>query len=53
MSMLLDSLLYTYKEIGTVEKNGVKYKKLAKVPRIRSKHRAALPFAPAPSSATN
>lgn len=40
--MNLDSLLYTYKEIGIVEKNGVKYKKLAKVPRIRTKHRAAL-----------
>ena len=42
MPMNLDSLFYTYKQVGVVEKNGVKYKKLAKVPRIRAKHRAAL-----------
>lgn len=41
-SMRFDALLYTYKEVGIVEKNGVKYKKLVKVPRLRSKHREAL-----------
>lgn len=40
--MKLDDLLYTYKEMGVVEKNGVKFKKFVKVPRVRSKHRAAL-----------
>ncbi|TBR17182.1 hypothetical protein EPO15_17485 [bacterium] len=38
----LEGLLYTYKEVGTVEKKGVKYKKYAKVPRFRSKHKALL-----------
>lgn len=40
--MKLDALFYTYKEVGVVEKNGVKYKKLVKVPRLRSKHREAI-----------
>lgn len=39
--MSLPSFLYTYKQVGTVEKDGVKYKKFVKVPLIRSKHRAA------------
>lgn len=37
----LDALLYTYKTVGVVEKDGVKYRKVVKVPRIRSKHKAA------------
>lgn len=40
--MKLDSILYTYKELGTVDKDGVKFKKFVKVPRLRSKHRAVL-----------
>jgi len=39
--MKLDTLLYTYKELGTVEKDGVKFKKFVKVPRLRSKHKTA------------
>lgn len=39
--MKLDALLYTYKTVGVVEKDGVKYKKVVKVPRLRSKHKAA------------
>lgn len=39
--MSLPSFLYTYKQVGVVEKDGVKYKKFVKVPLIRSKHRAA------------
>ena len=38
----IESLLYTYKEMGVVEKDGVKFKKYVKVPRLRAKHRAAL-----------
>ena len=38
----LERLFYTYKEVGTVDKEGVKYKKYVKVPRFRSKHKAAL-----------
>lgn len=38
----LEKLFYTYKEVGVVERNGVKYKKYAKVPRLRSKHKAVL-----------
>lgn len=40
-ALKLDSLLYTYKELGTVERDGVKFKKYVKVPRLRSKHRQA------------
>jgi len=40
-AMKLDDLLYTYKTVGIVEKDGVKYKKVVKVPRLRSKHKAA------------
>ncbi|TPW20660.1 MAG: hypothetical protein FD126_1445 [Elusimicrobia bacterium] len=40
--MKLGDLLYTYKEMGVVEKDGVKFKKYVRVPRVRSKHRAAL-----------
>jgi hypothetical protein len=40
--MKLDALLYTYKTVGVVEKDGVKYKKVVKVPRLRSKHKAAV-----------
>ena len=39
--MKLDALFYTYKTVGVVEKDGVKYKKVVKVPRLRSKHKAA------------
>lgn len=38
----LEKLFYSYKEVGVVEKKGVKYKKYAKVPRFRSKHKAVL-----------
>ncbi len=37
-----EKIFYTYKEIGVVERKGVKYKKYAKVPRFRSKHKAVL-----------
>lgn len=40
--MKLEGLFYTYKEMGVVEKDGVKFKKFVKVPRVRSKQRAAL-----------
>lgn len=40
-ALKLDSLFYTYKELGTVEKDGVKFKKYVRVPRLRSKHRQA------------
>lgn len=43
--MTLDTLFYTYKQIGIVEKNGVKYKKFAKVPRLRTKHKRVVFYA--------
>lgn len=39
--MSLPSFLYSYKQVGVVEKDGVKYKKFVKVPLLRSKHRVA------------
>lgn len=41
-ALKLESLFYTYKELGTVEKDGVKFKKFVRVPRLRSKHRQAV-----------
>lgn len=40
--MALGDLFYRYKERGTVEKDGQKFKKYVKVPLVRSKHRQAL-----------
>lgn len=40
--MKLDGLFYTYKELGTIDKDGVKFKKFVRVPRLRSKHKAAM-----------
>lgn len=40
-----EDLLYRYKERGTVERGGQKYKKYVKVPVLRSKHKQALLYA--------
>lgn len=43
--MGLDEFLYRYKERGTVEKNGQKYKKYVKVPLVRTKHKQVFLYA--------
>lgn len=40
--MGLADLFYRYKERGTVEKDGRKFKKYVKVPLLRSQHRRSL-----------
>ena len=37
--MGLEEFLYRYKERGTVERDGQKYKKYVKVPLVRTKHK--------------
>lgn len=43
--MGLEDLFYRYKELGIVEKDGQRYKKFAKVPLVRSRHRRVLAMA--------
>ena len=43
--MGLGEFLYRYKERGTVERDGQKYKKYVKVPLVRTKHRQAVLYA--------
>ncbi|MDD5630385.1 MAG: hypothetical protein PHU21_15075 [Elusimicrobia bacterium] len=39
---LLDSILYEYRCLGVVEKDGKKYKKYQRLPRLRTKHKRAI-----------
>lgn len=41
----LEDFLYRYKERGTVERGGQKYKKYVKVPLLRTKHKQVLLYA--------
>lgn len=43
--MGLEDLFYRYKERGTVEKDGQRYKRYVKVPLVRSRHRRSLAMA--------
>ena len=39
---LLDAIKYEYRYVGMEEKDGRKYKKFLKVPRLRSRHKQLL-----------